>query len=176
MCILWAGRCDTRRNGLHYIKTGRGQAVQLLRSTDPVSAALLRQRIHKVYVMSQPNSRTTSSGMPKLQKSSLIRVSVPIVAAFLIQFVPMVRAGLIRSAYHLIDPVPTQIAMCEIQIEFLRKAGPETIETREYIRTLEAKITELRRQGDPRMRLPGCQGRSAVPRMFASAPPCVRFC
>jgi hypothetical protein len=119
-------------------------AVERLRKVDPINASAFAGTFRKIYVISQAYPSTTSSGAPKLPKAPLVSSSIPIIAAFLVQFVPMARAGLIRATYHLVDPVPVMIDMCEIQIAFLRVADPDTHATKEYIRVLEAQIAALR--------------------------------
>jgi hypothetical protein len=121
-------------------------AVQRLHEIDPVHAAVFTETFHKVYVTSQSFSSTTSSGMPKLPNGPLVKCSITIVAALLVQFVPMVKVGLIRATFQLVDPVPILLEMCEIQISFLHVAEPSTVESREYLRMLEAKIVGLRSQ------------------------------
>ena len=121
-------------------------AVQRMREIDPVDAAVFADTFHKVYVVPQPNAATTSSGMPKLPQAFLVHASISIIAAFLVQYVPLARAGLIRAVFQLVDPVPILIAMREAQITFVRAAEPDTPEAREFIRSLEGKIAVLRPQ------------------------------
>lgn len=121
-------------------------AVQLLREVDPVNAAVFADTFHKVYITSQPYLHVTSSGAPRLPKMSLVSTSVPIVASFLVQYVPMARAGLIRATFQLIDPVPIMIAMRDVQIALLRAADPDSSDAQPHIRRLEGEIAVLRPQ------------------------------
>jgi hypothetical protein len=75
-----------------------------------------------------------------------VNTCIPIIASFLLYYVPMARAGLIRATFQLIDPVPIAIAMRRIQIDFLRLAEPDSADAQGYIQLLEGEIAVLQPQ------------------------------
>jgi hypothetical protein len=122
------------------------EALQLMRALDPANAEIFASTYRKVYVTSQPVLHATSSGAPKLPNQSLVDLSVPIVASFLLSYVPFAKVGLFRATWQLVDVVPLLITADELQIAFLRAAEPNSAEAQGFIRRLEDNIEVLRPQ------------------------------